>query len=403
LYLLGNFGRTGSLTMKSVADIKQTLRRQWEQADYREQRLLQGSANWPLVIQLGVPTPRDLQHNLDQVKQHLQQWRQVEIGEVVWKSLARRSTDQPVAYPVQWKLHRPSEWIEAIADSAIRKEFQSMSQLVAQIDSLFHAPFVRRRSLWRNRPIDEVVQAAQLAMQLSPGCAAGVPLRCLTLAGIDTKFFERHESLLTTLLDFRFDGEVSRLGLEDFLGAYRESDHWLLIVDLDGSLLPYQKLKIRSSELAVKPLPGQRLLVIENETCQHLLPTLPQTVAVLGAGFDLSWMGGEWVKSKQLAYWGDIDSWGLQFLATARSFVGRLTPLLMSSQIFQQFAAAAVVEPLTASAEPPAALLEAERLLYQQLIEAPRGRLEQEFLPAEFVQRQIIDWSQSHSESMSIN
>ena len=135
-------------------------------------------------------------------------------------------------------------------------------------------------------------------------------------------------------LDARFDGEVSRIGLEAFLGAFAEGDHWLLVIDLDGSLLPFKKMRVRSSELRETTIPGERLLIIENESCQHQLPTIPQTVAVLGAGFDLSWAEADWLSTKQVAYWGDIDTWGLQLLARARKAIQRLDPLMMSTAKF---------------------------------------------------------------------
>lgn len=189
------------------------------------------------------------------------------------------------------------------------------SELVKSTDPQFHSLFVRRRSLWRNTPVDEVVQAARLAIKLEPGCAEGRPLRLISLAGIDTKFFERNARLVTTLLDVRYDDEVSRLGLEVFLGALLECDHWLLVADLDGSLLPFRRQRVGSSELKDSNLPGQRLLIVENESCLHQLPLLHDTIAVLGAGFDLSWTVNAHLADKQVGYWGDIDTWGLQFLA----------------------------------------------------------------------------------------
>ena len=74
----------------------------------------------------------------------------------------------------------------------------------------------------------------------------------LSIEGIDTKFFERNAQLVTALLDVRFDGEVSKIGLASFLGAFTESDHWLLLLDLDGSLLPFKQMRVRA------PISAQR-------------------------------------------------------------------------------------------------------------------------------------------------
>ena len=381
--------------MKSPAQLKVTLRRQWERPALREARLL-GTANaWPLVVTIGCPSPRLVRSDLDAVKRHVDAWRQVRIGEVVWEAVRYRATGSNVDIPTCWKLRKPSEWLDVCGDSAMRHEFATMAALVEQTDAMFHSLFVRRRSLWRNKPLPEVIQAARLAMVLEPGWAAGKPLRTLSTEGIDTKFFERHGRLVTTLLDARFDGEVSQIGLEVFLGALAEGDHWLLVMDLDGSLLPFRKQRVRSSELSEVELPGERLLIVENETCQYQLPDVPQTIAVLGAGFDLGWASGLRRANKQIAYWGDIDTWGLQFLAKARQTIGRLDALLMTSEMYKQFPDLAVPEPVVAGTEVPLGLNQAERSLYIMLLNEPRGRLEQEFLPEEVIRKAILDWANS--------
>ncbi len=378
--------------MKSPVELKVALRRQWENATLREARLLGASGAWPTFLSIGRPSPRKLHSDLDGVKRHVEAWRQVKTGEVLWEQVQYRATSAPVAIPIHWKLNKPTEWIDAIGDSAVRHEFQAMSILVEKTAPVFHSLFVRRRSLWSGKLIQEVLQASRLAMVLAPGCAQGRPMRTVSLEGIDTKFFERHAKLVTALLDARFDGEVSRIGLEDFLEAFREGDHWLLIEDLDGSLLPFKKIRIRSSELRDTALPGSRLLIIENEVCQHQLPEAADTVAVLGAGFDLNWTEGQWLASKRVAYWGDIDTWGLQFLSKVRTNMPHLEALLMTVDVYERFFDSTVPEPVVAGSELPTGLSDAEGHLYRRLLQEKRGRLEQEFLPLEHVQKCILDW-----------
>jgi hypothetical protein len=316
------------------------------------------------------------------VKRHVDAWRKVPVGEVVWESVRYRAATSDVDIPTRWKLHRPTEWIVACADSAIRQEFEALAALVDQTAPVFHSHLIRRRSLWRDKPIAEVIQAARLAMALEPGCAGGRPLRLISIEGIDTKFFERNARLVTSLLDVRFDGEVSRIGLETFLGAFAEVDHWLLVMDLDGTLLPFRKQRVRSSELRETMVPGERLLIVENESCQHQLPTVARTIAVLGAGLDLGWTDASWLGTKKVAYWGDIDTWGLQALSRARKEIGQLDALLMTEEVFDQFADSAVPEPVVADTELPTQLHRDEQTLYERLLRETRGRLEQEFLPA---------------------
>ncbi len=378
--------------MKSPDELIRKLRRQWEKADYREERLL-GDESWPLSLSIGRPPAGLVASDLDAVRRHVGQWRGVKVGLVEWEDIPYRAVAEAVSMPVRWMFEQPADWVEACADRSMRDEFEALARFIEDTDPVFHPLLVRRLFLWRGKPVDEVVQAARLAMELTPGCAEGLPLRALSIAGIDTKFFERNAGLVTALLDVRYDGEAGRIGLEPFLGALSEGDHWLLVVDLDGGLLPFAKQRVRSAELRTAGLPGVRVIIIENESCQHLLPVLPGTIAILGAGFDLSWTDGEWLAAKKVAYWGDLDTWGLRFLATARSSMPHLTALMMTSGVFNEHAHAAVAEPMSADPEVPDGLIGAERALYERLAQESRGRLEQEFLPAELVRDVIMRWA----------
>jgi hypothetical protein len=379
--------------MKSPKELSRRLRRQWEQAATREQRLLGGGETWPVVLPIGKPKPIALQSDLDSVKRHVDAWRSIKIGHVQWQEVRYRVTSTPVNVPVAWHLQKPSDWLAASGDASMRNEFEALEKLVSETDEAFHQLWVRRRSLWRDKPLEEIIQAARLAMELTPGCAEGRPLRALSLGGIDTKFFERHASLVTRLLDVRFDDEVSSLGLEAFLDAYFEGDHWLLVVDLDGTLLPFQKQRVSSTELATADLPSYRVLIVENESCLHQLPKLTGAIAILGAGFDLGWTANPILRTKQIGYWGDLDTWGLQFLGQARQNLPHIDALLMDAETFTTFSTAAVPEPVTAGCSIPPGLNEKEQHLYQRLLNEAHGRLEQEFLPASAVHATLIRWS----------
>lgn len=383
--------------MKSPSDLAKRLSRQWQKGDLRESRLLGDEGSWPIVLPITRPSAQAIQNQTQEVKAHLDRWRAVKNGEVKWQEINYRATSHSIEVPTQWMLNSAAEWTAAAADSTILDEYQKLAQLLIETDPLFHPLLIRRRPLWRNLPVSEIVQATQLALALQPACAQGRPLRALSLAGIDTKFFERNERLIVALLDTLHDGEATRLGLEEFLGAYIERDHWLLVLDLDGKLLPFTRQRVSSIELAKDSLPGSHLLIIENETCQHQLPTLPNTIAVLGSGFDLNWTQSAWLFQKKIAYWGDLDTWGLELLARARQNQPQLTALLMDQKTFQTHNKKAVSEPTPAGPIPNSHLMEAERDLYQTLLANEEGRLEQEFIPQQEVHKALQAWRMGSS------
>lgn len=384
--------------MKSPAELASRLARQWQNADLREQRLLRPQS-WPLTLPIGKPTGATVREKVTQVREHLRQWREVTTGQVQWQLVRFKSTSEAIDIPTHWTLDTPSQWVQAAGSSEVRREYDTLSRLASVLDPRFHSLVIRRRSLVMDKPESDVIRSGKVALQLQPGCAEGKPLRALSIAGTDSKFFERNRQLVTLMLDILFDGQASETGLEAFLGAEDDGHHWLLVADLDGSLLPFTQMRVRAHELQSTPLPGERLILVENERCLHQLPRVSGTVSVLGSGLNLSWLNAKWLKDRATAYWGDIDTWGLTMLASARKHLPLLTPLLMDRITFDTFAdASGVEEPQPAPSITPPGLTGSEAKLYQRLRQADRGRLEQEFLPVCVVHRAIGDWVDRSAE-----
>jgi hypothetical protein len=379
--------------MKAPEDIAAQLCKQWQQADRCESRLASESTDWPLRLPIGKPTANHLANEADKVRAHIQTWQSVTIGQIEWQSISYRATGGAVEVPIAWNLARPSEWVAACNCAEIAAEYAILAELCGNTPESDHAIWFRKRHLWRDKPTDEMIRASKLADALTSGCADGRPLRALPYAGVDTKFYERHRALIVHLLDQRHDGAVSEQGLEVFLDAAPETTHWLLLADLDGDLLPFKQQRVRADELAkLKQLPGTHLLLVENDRALHLLPPCKGTLAVLGSGNDLSWLSSPSLTEKQIAYWGDLDTWGLRLLAHARRYLPELPALLMDAATFHQFAAhRAVVEPERAKL-PSADLSIQEHELFDRLTSTPKGRLEQEFLPEEVVHQAVSQW-----------
>ena len=389
--------------MKSPQVLAAKLAQQWHSADWRERQLLGGGTAWPLTLPIGQPDTAVFLNDAAALRSHLQQWRAVEqdgLGHVQWQERRYRGSSDAIAVPTHWQLAKPSQCIAAIrhfkvlGHAQVHSDYARLSTLIAGVERPgFQRLLVRRLVQWRDTPADAVIAAAHMALQLEPGCAQGKPLRALAVQGNDTKFFERHASLLTALLDERFDGEASRQGLVGFLGAQPEDDHWLLIAPLAPGLLPFAQMRVRASELLTTPLPGSRILLVENERCLHQLPAPVQdTIAVLGAGLNLGWLAAPWLQERSVAYWGDLDTWGLHMLAIARGYVPHLQALLMDAATFSAHHPLAVTEPVHAPQSACGALHPDEAALAEHLRAQARGRLEQEFLPTDTVHRAVRTW-----------
>ncbi|MGI9273399.1 MAG: DUF3375 family protein [Endozoicomonas sp.] len=102
-----------------------------------------------------------------------------------------------------------------LATDALQHALQFIDALGDRVmtSTAFHSFMVRQRR-WHDKDAAELIKACTLCCLLEPGCAMGMPLRTLSLAGIDSKFFERHRTQILKLLDIRFDGLPGEMGLE---------------------------------------------------------------------------------------------------------------------------------------------------------------------------------------------
>jgi len=374
--------------VKAPVELAAKLARQWHNPGLRERRLLSPDA-WPMELPIGKPTAAEFAQSPARVREHIERWRELRIGEVVWDRRGYRLADEPVALPLRWRLRKPSEWVRACGERQVGDDYALLSRLIEATDAQFHALLIRRLPQLRTTPEPEIIQSARIALQLQPGSARGRPLRALSL-GNDSKFFERHRRLLIGLLDLRFEGAVSEQGLESFLDAVDERDHWLLLAPLDKGMLPFRQLRVRAGELQRTPLPAGRILLVENEQCLHQLPRVADCTAVLGSGLHLEWLRADWLGGRRLVYWGDLDTWGLAMLAKARLLQPQLEAVMMERAVFERFSDRAVAEPVPYGGDAPVELTPAEKSLYQFLLGLERGRLEQEFLPEGFVAETLL-------------
>jgi hypothetical protein len=389
--------------MKSPRQLADQLARQWQRGEWREQHLLPNTHAWPLRLSIGEPDAKIFRNDSGSVRKHLQQWRAIAEhgpGHVEWKPRQYRGGATSVDIPVHWVL-RPSDCAAAFsqcADSSGAQasvDYHALTAVLPQVDARVHPVLLRRLGLWRGTATEQVITATRVALQLEPGCAQGRPLRALAVAGNDSKFFERHAGLVTALLDDRFDGEASRQGLAAFLGAAPEGEHWLLVAPLAEGLLPFRRQRVAASELQATALPASHILLVENERSLHQLPKhVPDTIAILGAGLNLGWLSAPWLQKCEVAYWGDMDTWGLAMLAIARGHLPHLHALLMDNVTFEAYRHMAVAEP--AHAEMPLSdLLRPDEIgLDRTLRTLETGRLEQEFLPVTAVAQAVDDWLQ---------
>jgi len=280
-----------------------------------------------------------------------------------------------------------------------RRHWESIFEPLRAVDPALYPCLIRNLASLETLSVTDSERLAATLVQLEPGLGRDNYLRALPLSGVDTKFVEQHLSFLTELADALHPGTVSVAGgLLAWLGCRDVPRDWLFVRPLcdDGckQLGGINLLQLSTATLLTTPLPCHSVLVAENVAAGYALPLLPGTIAVFGGGANVRWMQAAWLAKRRLGYWGDIDTWGLHYLAAARRAHAHVEPLLMDVATVQAHLPCLVdeKEPNPAIAEN---LTTAETQLYQDLLGRRFGGccLEQERLSAEYVRQALHRWS----------
>jgi hypothetical protein len=159
---------------------------------------------------------------------------------------------------------------------------------------------------------------------------------------VHSKFIEDNQSILKILLDFLVI-EYVNVNERNFFKRYnlQIEEPLVKIRFLDNDILLHPKLSQMSvwiSEFQVLNLDCERVIVIENLTTFLSFPKLSNSLALWGGGFAVNLLADvDWLKSKELYYWGDIDVHGFQILSQFRSHYPKAKSILMDNNTLQKY------------------------------------------------------------------
>ena len=225
-------------------------------------------------------------------------------------------------------------------------------------------------------------------------------LRHIDVAGVDTKFVERHHKILRQLLDAtmpadRVDTNHSDLVRRFGFRAKPDYTRFRLLAPLDTVPSGITEFRLRTDELARSPIPVGTVFVVENEISYLAFPAVPDAIVVFGEGFHLSALELlPWLHEREIVYWGDIDTHGFAILNRLRARFPAAVSILMDRETLLAHPGQYVTEPVPTSEHQPN-LTEPERLLFQDLVEDHYGesvRLEQERVRFSLVRDALQPW-----------
>lgn len=426
--------------------LREILEREFRKGGFLAGRIT-GDRPFPLKVRLCPPTSSEIRSDLASYERFLRDWGRFPLqGLLRRRDIAYARSLPGTGVPSELVAENWGEFLDLLgcADRNARKtaeEYAARLERIGMLCGVSPAQPSReariRNGVWELAP-GEFDRLCLVLPQLSRGMGGGKSyLRSLPVKGVDTKFIEKHRDLIMALLRLRDQGagipggalgesvegggSASGSGmqgradggggpgddgfgsspedgaLEDYLGVLTKPAGFVLVRALDPDLQPalggFRILRVPSDELLNCPLPGQDLIVVENEQTGFALPQIRDAVAVFGAGKNLSWAAASWIRQRRrVAYWGDDDSWGFGMLADFRRLSG-LSPeqcpsLLMDPATLELHPDMMVPEPASARTDAafltPAEREALDRLLHWGPGRSP-GRLEQERIRQDLV------------------
>ncbi len=382
-----------------VAD--QLRRREWENTAHRRARI-SGERSSAIRVRLRPPTGPQATANLNQLREYVDAWRRVDITdvEVRWADLRMRGFE-PQRVPVEIEFGTFGALAEFIGGRA-PAELRRWQDLVDRIEKA--RPGLRSAAIAALPRLDELDDAEfhellQVLSQLAPGVGRGRYLRSLPLRGVGTKFIETQQTLVAALLDPTEDVRAAG-GLLAWLDAVPRPTGTLLVralsPEMRDAMLGIDAMWLAASDLVRLRTPARRLIVVENVESGFAVPDVDDAICVAGAGAELHWLSSPWAASRRIAYWGDLDSWGLYLLAQARRIAPTITSIMMD---------AGTLDAQSAFSEEPTWCPHAfddwlnpgEKAALEKLraMPASQRRLEQEKIDSKMIARAIEAWVNS--------
>jgi len=292
---------------------------------------------WPLVLNLGSPTERDISTDVSLIRAWVDAWSSWrDVGFINWETRQ---------WPRMGRQYIPRSLMLASSQEVARlvgceKQWtvarERYDGLVAVWPILSANPvLLRRYDVLAEYGEEDFERLCSLLSWLERNPASHLYVRQVPISGLDTKWIERRTGLVIELI-CAIRGETSA---HDFFMAcgLKRPPHRIrfrvLCPDLRNLVRGLGDLEVPLSDVAQLPLAPAGAIIVENLETGLALPDLPGVVAFMKLGNAVGVLDAiPWLHGINGVYWGDIDTHGYVILNQARSAFPALRSVLMDEE-----------------------------------------------------------------------
>ncbi|MBP5456221.1 MAG: hypothetical protein J6Y37_06950 [Paludibacteraceae bacterium] len=210
---------------------------------------------------------------------------------------------------------------------------------------------------------------------------------------VHTKFIENNKGIIKELLDIIIGDYVNadekqfevrfNLKFDEPIVRFRILDKTVSQSVFAG----VTDLSIPISQFQLLSIPIQIVYIVENKINMLSFPIRNDSIVIWGHGFGIEVLKNvEWLNSKHIYYWGDIDAQGFEILSQVRTYFPSTQSFMMDKETFERFNEN---DKGTKSNVATELNLSKEELELYDYLKNNDLRLEQEKIPFDYVVRKI--------------
>jgi hypothetical protein len=319
--------------------VRAQLQRLWDDGRLLSARL-HGEALFPLALRLRQPGVAELGEQFDAVREWIKALEAGSKGgvghgyDIVWREINHRQLGRN-RLPDRVVLASEADALRLIGRQADARRFDQLA--AATMGALPELKdWLGRHAL---TVLDQGAAWERILAILQWFVAhprPGLYLRQLDIAGVDSKFIEMRKPLLAELLDQVMPAEAidaasttrqfeARYGLLGKPALIR-----FRILDPARTIGGMSDLSIPVAQFAALKLDLERVFITENEINGLAFPEVRAGIVVFGGGYGIDRLTqAEWLRQRDVVYWGDIDTHGFAILDRLRASLPQARSMLM--------------------------------------------------------------------------
>ena len=322
-------------------DLKAQVQKLWDRGLLLSS-LSGGEAVFPRRLTLKGPDSRELSERFAEVRDWIAQL-SAEAGlyRIEWRTVNHRvlGTNE---IPASIWIDRLADALRMIGKRQAAEQFAALVELTGKQQPEL-IPWLTKRPLRALELAEDWSRLLDIIAWLRRHPRPGIYLRQVDISGVHSKFIEGHRAVLGELLDRVLPHEAieaAASGIGGFCRRYgfldRPARQRFRILDPSLALFltgTDQDITVTHETFARLDFPVERIFVTENEINFLAFPPATSSLVLFGGGYGFETLAeADWLRNRDIHYWGDLDTHGFAILDQLRKFFPHASSLLMDRE-----------------------------------------------------------------------